>query len=291
METFAGQVAFITGGASGIGLAIGRALSARGASVVLADIDGGRLTQAASELVGEVYTITLDVRDRAAWAAARNQVEGRFGSVSLLFNNAGIIKDAGGQISTRGLVDQTPESFDRMIGVNLTGVFNGIATFAAGMRDRSQGHIVNTASTQGVVACQGVGSYCAAKFGVVAMSESLRDELAPRGVGVSVLCPGPIQTRISASSSLITGDAPVETPPDIFLSADTVAEMVLTAIQSNAPYIFTHGEYLTAVMDRHRAIEAALRATPISPMFDPEAPLGGTREWAQAMLTREIQPS
>lgn len=291
METFAGQVAFITGGASGIGLAIGRALSARGASVVLADIDGDRLTQAASQLVGEVYTVTLEVRDRGAWAAARKQVETRFGPVSLLFNNAGIINDAGGRISTRGLADQTPESFDRMIGVNLTGVFNGISTFAAGMRERGRGHIVNTASTQGVVACQGVGSYCAAKFGVVAMSESLRDEMAPHGVGVSVLCPGPIQTRISASSSLITGDAPVETPPDMFLSADTVAQMVIAAIQNNDPYIFTHGEYLAAVTDRHRAIEAALRATPVSPMFDPEAPLGGTREWAQAMLVREAQAS
>jgi short-subunit dehydrogenase len=159
------------------------------------------------------------------------------------------------------------------------------------MRDRSQGHIVNTASTQSAVACQGMGSYCAAKFGVVAMAESLRDELAPHGVGVSVLCPGAIQTRISASSRLITGGAPVETPPDIYLSADTLAEMVLTAIQSNDPYIFTHGEYLTAVTNRHSPIEVALRATPISPMFDPKAPLGGTREWAQAMLTREIQAS
>jgi len=284
MKTFSDQVAFITGGASGIGLAIGRALSDKGAAVVLADIDAARLAEAAGQLSGPVETIVLDVRDRAGWAEAQSRAEARFGPVSLLFNNAGIINDAGGAIASRGLVDQAPDGFDRMIEVNLTGAFNGIAAFAPGMRDRGHGHIVNTASTQGVISCQGVGSYCAAKFGVVAMSESLRDELAPAGVGVSVLCPGPVQTRISESSSRITGDAPVEIPPDIFLSADTVAQMVLSAIAVNALYIFTHGEYLAAVEERHRAIEAALAATPVSPMFDPGSPLGGTRAWAQRML-------
>jgi NAD(P)-dependent dehydrogenase (short-subunit alcohol dehydrogenase family) len=289
MNSFADKVAFITGGANGMGLAIGRALSAKGASVVLADIDEVRLTQAADAMSEPVETIVLDVRDRPGWADAKNRTEARLGPVSLLFNNAGIINDAGGPISRRGLTDQTPESFDRMIGVNLTGVFNGITTFAPGMRERGQGHIVNTASTQGVVSCQGVGSYCAAKFGVVSMTESLRDELAPAGIGVSVLCPGPVQTRISSSSSQITGDDPADIPPDIFLSADTVAQMVLAAIIANEPYIFTHGEYLRAVKDRHRAIEAALAATPVSPMFDPGSPVGGTREWAQAMLAREAR--
>jgi NAD(P)-dependent dehydrogenase (short-subunit alcohol dehydrogenase family) len=288
MKSFADQVAFITGGASGMGLAIARGLSAKGAAVVLADIDEPRLAQASAELPGPVDVIAIDVRDRAAWSAARSRVEANFGPVNLLFNNAGIINDAGGRLSSRGLADQTPESFDRMIEVNLTGVFNGIATFAGGMRQRRCGHIVNTASTQGLVTCQGVGSYSAAKFAVVAMSECLRDELAPHGVGVSVLCPGPVQTRISASSSLITGDAAVETPPGIFLSAEAVAEMVFTPRRENAPYIFTHGEYLPAVLERHRTIEAALRATPVSPKFDPGKALGGTREWAQAMLAREI---
>lgn len=287
MTSFAGNVAFITGGASGIGLAIGRALSAAGASVVLADIDEARLSRSARELSGPVEIIALDVRDRHGWAKARTRTEAQFGPVSLLFNNAGIINDAGGPISRRGLTDQTPDSFDRMVGVNLTGTFNGISTFAPGMRERRQGHIVNTASAQGVVTCQGVASYCAAKFGVVAMTESLRDELAHDGVGVSVLCPGPVQTKISSSSCQITGDDPANIPPNIFLSADAVAQMVLAAITANAPYIFTHGEYLSAVKARHRAIEAALAATPVSPMFDPSSPVGGTREWAQAMLARQ----
>ena len=171
-----------------------------------------------------------------------------------------------------------------MIGINLTGVYNGIATFGARMRDRGDGHIVNTASTQGVITCAGVGSYCASKFGVVAMSEALRYELEPHGVGVSVLCPGVIQTGLVTNSNRIVGLPAQDMPEGYGMDPARVAEMVMEGIRANRQYIFTHGEYAGPVDQRHRAIEQALAQTPVSPLYDPDQPLAGTQEFAAAMI-------
>lgn len=279
MRELSGKTAFITGGASGIGLAVGKTLLEQGMRVALADIDQARLSEVALALGGEVEVVRLDVRDRAAWAAAREQVERRFGPVSVLMNNAGIINDSGDPVEKRGLVDQGAESWDRMIAINLTGVYNGIAAFGAAMRDAGEGHIVNTASTQGVITAQGVASYCASKFGVVALSECLRDELAPHGVGVSVLCPGVVATRLSASSRAVAGQEPREFPTDYGIRPEVVGAMVVAAIRYDRPYIFTHGEYGDPVAARHRRIEAALAETPVSAFFEPGRPLPGTPEF------------
>jgi NAD(P)-dependent dehydrogenase (short-subunit alcohol dehydrogenase family) len=274
MDSFSDKTAFVTGGASGIGLAIGRALAARGARVVLADIDAEALETAVRGLPGEVEAIRLDVRDRENWAVARRRAESRFGPVSLLVNNAGVVAEVG-----KGLLDQRPESFDRTIEVNLTGMYNGVITFGPGMRERGEGHIVNTSSTQGVITSAGVAAYCASKFGVVAMSESLRDELAPSGVGVSVLCPGVVATRLAANSDKLSGVAPRDLP-DFGMDPATVAEMTIQAILDNKLYIFTHGEYLEPVTQRYERIRAALAETPISPIYDPTMPVPGTPEFA-----------
>jgi len=205
VKDFEGKTAFVTGGASGIGLGIAKALSARGCRVILADIDTEALEITASTFPGEVETVALDVRDRDQWAAAREQVEARFGPVSILVNNAGIMNEGSANYKEYSLISQTPESFDRMIGINLVGVYNGIHTFGPGMAERGDGHIVNTSSSQGVVSCGGVGAYCAAKFGVVGMSEALRQELADLGVGVSVLCPGVVETNLPNSTNKLVG--------------------------------------------------------------------------------------
>ena len=281
MQDLNGKTAFITGGASGIGLASAQALAQRGMRVVLADIDAARLDQVAGTFPGEVEPVRLDVRDREAWQAAREQAERRFGPVSVLMNNAGIINDSGDAVEKRGLVDQTPESWDRIIAINLTGVYNGVHAFGPGMRDRGEGHIVNTSSTQGVITARGVASYCASKFGVVALSEALRYELADNGVGVSVLCPGVIATRLSASSRLVAGQTPREFPTDYGIKADVVGEMVVNGILRNDLYIFTHGEYAKPVADRHQRIMDALERTPISAFFDPARPIPGTPEFFQ----------
>ncbi|PLK26748.1 SDR family oxidoreductase [Novosphingobium sp. TH158] len=281
-----GKTAFITGGASGIGLAVAHALAGAGLRVAIADIDGARLDQVAGEFPGEVEPVVLDVRDRAMWQAARERVEGRFGPVSVLMNNAGIINDSGDAIEKRGLVDQSPESWDMMIGINLTGVYNGIHTFGPAMRDRGEGHIVNTSSTQGVISARGVASYCAGKFGVVALSECLRDELAGNGVGVSVLCPGVVATRLSVSSRMVAGQEP-RALIHYGIEADTVAAMVLEAIRANRLYIFTHGEYAKPVAERHARVMAGFDGVPVSSFFDPSRPLPGTPEFFAAKAALE----
>ncbi len=283
-----GRTAFITGGASGIGLAVAQALAGEGMRVAIADIDRERLDQVAGEFPGEVEPVALDVRSREMWQAARERVESRFGPVAVLMNNAGIINDSGSPVEQRGLVDQAPESWDMMIGINLTGVYNGIHTFGPGMRDRGIGHIVNTSSTQGVITARGVGSYCAAKFGVVALSECLRDELAGDGIGVSVLCPGVVATRLSVSSRLVTGEAPVELV-NYGIDAGLVGGMVLQAICNNRLYIFTHGEYAKPVAERHARVMAGFDGVAISDFHDSSRPLPGTPEFFATRTIRESQ--
>jgi NAD(P)-dependent dehydrogenase (short-subunit alcohol dehydrogenase family) len=281
------KTAFITGGASGIGLGMAKALAARGCRVVLADIDAAALAQAAGDFSGAVETVELDVRDRAQWAAARERAEARFGPVDILANNAGVMNEGTGSYSERTLLKQSPESFDRMIGINLVGVYNGIHEFGPGMAERRRGHIVNTSSSQGVISCAGVAAYCASKFGVVGMSEALRQELEPFGVGVSVLCPGVVQTNLATSTNKLAGLPPVEMPKGFGMEPVSVGEMVIAAIEANRLYIFTHGEYIIPVAQRHSRIQAALAETPISPIYDPSTPLPGTPEFADFMARTE----
>jgi NAD(P)-dependent dehydrogenase (short-subunit alcohol dehydrogenase family) len=256
MDLSLARHAFVTGGASGIGLAIGEALAARGVAVTLADANAATLDQAGRDFRVPVRRALLDVRDREAWANARSEAEAAFGPVDLLFNNAGIAPD-GNQ-----LADMDPASFDRVIAINLTGVFNGISTFGRALRKAGRGHVVNTASMAGMVAEHpGLGSYSASKFAVVAMSEVLRLEMAPHGVGVSVLCPGMVATNLPDNTQAI-GGAIREAGTmlqDLGIAPAQVAAKVLDAIAADEPYIFTHTERLQAVKKRFAGIRAAFR--------------------------------
>ena len=230
---------FITGGASGIGLAIGDALLARGAAVTLADIDDEALAAVVASRHGRVRGVVLDVRDREGWAQAKAQAETSFGPVDLLANNAGIAPDG------KQLVDMDPTSFDRVLGINLTGVFNGISTFGAGIRALGRGHIVNTASMAGLEGFRaGFGSYGTAKAAVAMMSEVLHAEMAPHGVGVSVLCPGVVATNIASSTIKAGGElrAGSERMTEGGISAQGVGEKVVRAVMANRLYIMTHSE-------------------------------------------------
>ena len=136
--------AFITGGASGIGLAVAKALANRGLRVTIADVDAEGI-KAAVAAQGDMFRgVVLDVRDRAGWAVAKAEAEAAFGPVDILFNNAGIASFG------IELADMEPEVFDRLIAVDLTGVFNGISAFAADMRARGAGHIISTSSMSGM---------------------------------------------------------------------------------------------------------------------------------------------
>ena len=253
MHQISGKHAFITGGASGIGLAMAYALSDEGALVTIADYDARTL----QSLSGAFYCVTLDVRDRVQWLIAKAAAETKYGPVSILCNNAGI----GPNVAE--LADTDPDTFDRMIAIKLTGTFNGVHAFAADMRARGEGHIVNTASMAGLEIIATLGAYTASKFGVVGMTEVLRKEMAPHGVGVSVLCPGMVSTGLPASTAKADGrEPPSQTMPGI--EPARVAARVIEAIKGNWPYILTHGERQQAVGVRHSAIIDAFASTPHS---------------------------
>lgn len=247
MDPSSARHAFITGGASGIGRGIAEALAALGVPVTIADIDRDELDSTVAASGGKLRGLLLDVRDRAGWIEARAQAEAALGPVDLLFNNAGIMPDG------KELADMPPESFDRVVAINLTGVFNGISAFGQGFRALGRGHIVNTSSMSGMAADHpGLGSYSPSKFAVVAMSEVLRKEMAPYGVGVSVLCPGYTATNLPRSTKRIGGEI-VDPSVDVLESEvkpHHVAEMVLRGIAANRLYIITHPERMAAVEQR-----------------------------------------
>jgi NAD(P)-dependent dehydrogenase (short-subunit alcohol dehydrogenase family) len=189
---FAGQVAIVTGGGSGIGAALVRALTARGATVVIADIDevGAKsVTDSVRLDGGSVSTAVLDVRDSAAVADLVNQTAAEHGELDLMFNNAGI--------AVGGLVEElTLDHWDRVLDVNVRGVVHGVHAAYPLMLRQGHGHIVNTASLAGLVPGPSLAPYAAAKHAVVGLSLSLRAEGASRGVRVSAVCPGFVDTPL-----------------------------------------------------------------------------------------------
>jgi NAD(P)-dependent dehydrogenase (short-subunit alcohol dehydrogenase family) len=262
VEELAGRVAFVTGSAGGIGLGIARACARAGMRVVLADIDDAALARAASELGSgdaDVMAVALDVTDRDGWRGAADRVHAAMGPVQLLVNNAGVA------VSTLGLRigETSPELWDRVIGINITGVYNGVQSFLEGMQAAGEGHIVNTSSMAGVVGGYPMlVTYCAAKFGVVGFSEALRAELAGSGVGVSVLCPGPVRTGLWRSSRVALGlPVPDELPEHLSrlststrsdaMAPDEVGRRVLRAVVDDELYIFTHPSQQGRVTDRY----------------------------------------
>ncbi len=246
MEHVEGMVAFITGGARGIGLGIGRAFARAGMRLAIVDIDRDSLAAARFELarLTAVETFNLEVRDREAYAQVADEAEARLGPVSILCNNAGV------GAPTR----LTYEFWDWMLGINLNGVINGIQTFLPRMIERGAvGHIVNTASDAGLVA-EGSGvMYNTSKFAVVGLSEALRLELEPRRIGVSVLCPGLVRTNIVSNSRITQPVAQnveeAKTWEKITervtarlargVDPDQIGEMVLAGVKANRLYILT----------------------------------------------------
>lgn len=279
MKDFAGRIAFITGGAQGIGLGIARRLAREGVSLALVDIDTEALERAEAELGAQtrVRTEVLDVRDREAFARVADAIESDLGPVSLLFNNAGVA----GAIS----IDRMNyTAWDWVLGINLGGVINGIQTFLPRMIKRGLGgHIVNISSGAGILAAGSGFLYATSKFAVVGMSESLHFELkqAASNVGLSVLCPGPVNTGIVGRSLAATPGYVAPTDPAAIsqieavkaflasgVSIDEVGDMVLRGIQEDALYIFTDRLIADGVARRTEAILAALPGGP-EPRRDP----------------------
>jgi len=258
-----GEVALVTGGASGIGFSIAKALVAEGAKVVIADIDGDSLAGATERFLAEGATVApcvLDVRNPNSWRDAVAKVEAEVGHIAILCNNAGVGMSA---IPTE---DVSSEDWERVLGINLDGIFQGVRAVVPLMKARGAGHVVNTSSILGLFAKSGHAPYVASKFAVVGLSEVLRVELAPFGIGVSVLLPGLVRTAQAATAARRAAQlaGPVRAAPPapaiakpVGIDAGAVGGVVVDAIRHNRLYVLTHGQYLPVI--RHRA-ERLLRA-------------------------------
>ncbi len=272
MQDFTGRTAFVTGGASGIGLELGRAFAEAGMSVMLADIEREALDLAIEELgkfAPNIRGVWCDVTDPDSVERAARETFAAFGNVHIVCNNAGVA--AGGGIDTISV-----DNWRWVIDVNLMGVVHGIRSFLPHLRAHGEGgHIVNTASMAGMNGGYGFSAYAASKFAVVAMSEGLKAQLEPEGIGVSVLCPSYVRTGIGKSGRNRPeryGQAPVLDPasPAAALVAEIanaleagldpaeVAARVLDAIRANELYVFTHPNMRADVEERFAAIQAAM---------------------------------
>jgi NAD(P)-dependent dehydrogenase (short-subunit alcohol dehydrogenase family) len=243
MFQFDGKTVFITGGGGGIGSGMAQAFAARGARIVLADIERDFAEQEAARLPAEAgaMVIELDVREIESWQQARAVV----GPIDVLCNNAGI------STGFKPLVELSPETFERVMAINVTGVFNGIKTFAPQMIGRGSGHIVNTCSVNGLSPFGSFAAYSASKFAVLGLSDALRDELAPAGVGVSTLFPGLTRSRMVEADVGGAGSRANMTDP-LWLG-----RAVVRAVENDEPYIITHPEYRDSLAARHERILAA----------------------------------
>jgi NAD(P)-dependent dehydrogenase (short-subunit alcohol dehydrogenase family) len=272
MREFAGKTAFVTGGAAGIGLALGRAFAQSGMKVMLADIEADALqagVKSLQEISPDISGTICDVAEAASVERAAQAAFDAFGNVHVVCNNAGVA--AGGGIDHISL-----DNWRWVIDVNLMGVLHGIKSFLPHIRAHGEGgHIVNTASMAGMQSDLGFSPYGASKFAVVSMSEGLSLRLKPHGIGVSVLCPSYVRTRIGESgrnrperygqSQPLDPAAPagamvaeIARQIEAGLDPATVATRVLTAIREDQLYVFTHLGMRAEVEARFAAILAAM---------------------------------
>ena len=274
MRELAGKTAFVTGGAGGIGLSMANAFAQAGMKVMIADIEAkalGAAVEGLRKITPDIEGTLCDVAEAESVERAAQAAFERFGNVHVVCNNAGVA--AGGGIDHISL-----DNWRWVIDVNLMGVLHGIRSFLPHIRSHGEGgHIVNTASMAGMQGGLGFSPYGASKFAVVSMSEGLRAELAPHGIGVSVLCPSYVRTKIGESGrnrpSRYGASQPLDpaSPAAAMVAAIAknlqagldpadVAARVVAAIRDDQLYIFTHPGMRAEVEDRFAAILTAMDA-------------------------------
>jgi NAD(P)-dependent dehydrogenase (short-subunit alcohol dehydrogenase family) len=262
-----GKVAVITGGASGIGLATARLLAEAGCRLVLADVQRDALDAAVADLASctEVVGVRTDVADKASVDALAEATDERFGSVDIVFANAGVA--LGGPIAST-----THDDWRWIIDVDLWGPIHTVEAFLPRLLAAGRGaHLLFTASFAGLVPNVGLGPYCVAKYGVVALAEVLHRELRPSGIGVSVLCPMRVATNIGDSErnrpDALGGPGASPSVPDQgegnadlagrVLAVDDVARQTVEAIGTDRLYVIPHEESRRMIFRRFERIDQA----------------------------------
>lgn len=232
MQELAGQVAVVTGGSRGIGLAISRALAAAGARVAVIGRDGARAAQAATSLAGDGHAgYACDVADAAAVQGVLERLQAELGEVSVLVNNAGITRD-------NLVVRLRDEDWEAVLATNLRGPFNTIRAVARGMMRRRAGSIVNVTSVVGITGNAGQANYAASKAGLIALTKSVAKELASRGIRCNAVAPGYIETDMTAALDEAQAAAIRERIPlGRFGQPEDVAELVRFLAGPAARYI------------------------------------------------------
>ncbi len=258
-----GRTAVVTGGASGIGRALIRRFARDGANVVIADVDEPGMAAVVGEaerLSVKAIAVRTDVTQLSQVEALAARAFDAFGAVHVLCNNAGVA-------AWGGLESATHRDWQWVLGVNLWGVIHGIEAFVPRMIARGEpAHIVNTASMAGLIASKGLGVYNTSKYAVVGLSETLAKDLRSYRIGVSVLCPLGVQTRIRDSernrpAALRNEGTESATPVELIgrsLSPEAVADMVLAAIHANELYVITHEESLEPLRRRFERMERSI---------------------------------
>lgn len=268
MQELEGKTAFITGGASGIGLGIAKAALAHGMNVVIADIRDDHLAEGEAELAGgdKVLALKLDVTDRAAYAKAADAAEEKFGKLHLLVNNAGVAVVGPTELATFA-------DWDWVMGVNLGGTINGVVTMLPRILAHGEGgHIVNTSSMSGLVPVGGTTIYSSGKAAVLSMMECMRPELESRGIICSAFCPGAVQSNIADAGATRpddlaeTGYAEADKRRQsggshfhLYQTKEEVGERVMQGVLNDELYILTHSEFLDGVRERGDATTLAVQ--------------------------------
>ncbi len=262
MKDIQGKVAFITGAASGMGLGMARAFSAAGIKVMLGDIQKEPLDAAVTELQGQgrdVAGVVVDVTDRDSVFAAAQATIDTFGKVHICVNNAGVGADGSAE-------DTSEKNWRWTIDVNMWGVVWGLQAFMPLIKEHGEGgHVINTASMAGMFSWKNLSAYNASKYAVVAMSETAMAEHTEDNIGVSVLCPGVVNTNLGTSARNRGDDYGGSTDKKSEqmvamlkkgLNPDVVGEQVLEAIIDDQPYIFTDPSLRSWVESRFQRILA-----------------------------------
>ncbi|BBD02402.1 MULTISPECIES: SDR family oxidoreductase [Sphingobium] len=279
MTKVAGRTAFITGGGSGVALGQAKVFAQAGCKVAIVDIRQDHLDEAMAWFEGrghDVMAVKLDITDRDAYERAADAVEAKLGPVELLFNTAGV--------SIFGpLQNATYDDWDWQLDVNLKGVINGIQTFVPRMIERGKGgHIVNTASMSAFVALKGTGIYCTSKMAIRGLSECLALDLADHGIGVSMLCPGAVNSNIH--EAVLTRPAHLQSTgyygadPDVMahlkqviavgMEPEVLAQYVLKGVEADQLYILPYPEFRGTLEDIHERVMTSLAKPEDDPDYE-----------------------